>query len=990
MRLTSVVVCLSAFALPLAAQAPVSVRILLGVTDTESTKWDGSIQAKGAAIKLLEPWRFDDADSISGSTWRATTHPVRLFGGGTQVNGRPMRNIVANGVIANLSNASDNTVLNVTTAQGNFDVNLSEIPYGKSVLKLNGRTFVDRVPPSSRLTQTPDEEDFPSAATGKPGEVWIAYITFHHNPDHDKLRAPRKTPVTDFSTLKAATGGDQIFARRYSSGKWDDPIALTGAGGDCYRTSIAVDGRGRTWVFWSANNKGNFDVFARVIENGKAGRQIQISKEPGSDVEAVAATDAHGRVWVAWQGWRDGRARIFASSQTNDNFTAPIAVSNSSANEWDPAIAADPQGAVTVAWDSYRAGNYDVYLRTASAPNSWSAEKPVAATAHYEAHPSLAYDASGRLWVAYEEGGSKWGKDFGAYDTAGVSVYQGRVIRVCGFDPGGRPIELPTDVGTVLPGTPNLHADANGEQDKREALAPDPNLSKDRAANRPASNQQNPKNTSPRLLVDASGRIWLALRSAHPIWWNPIGTVWTEYVVSFDGARWTPPIFLTHSDNLLDNRPALASTTPGRLMVVGSSDSRRQLQLSQGHNQGPGLEEAFPQDPYNNDLFLNEIALAPASQPAAGAPARASNSESVAADRTEIEAIHTLREYRAPSTGLRIVRGEFHRHSEISQDGGFDGSIFDQWRYIRDAASLDWVGCCDHDNGGGREYTWWLIQKLTDIYYSPGTFVPMFNYERSVPYPEGHRNVIFAERGVRILPRLPITSADTPGHAPDTQMLYAYLKHFNGVVGSHTSGTNMGTDWRDNDPLVEPVVEIYQGDRQSYEMPDAPRSNSANDSIGGWRPKGFVNLALEKGYRLAFEASSDHVSTHISYCNILVKDKTRESILDGLKKRHVYAATDNILAQVSSGSHIMGDAFSSSSRPALQVNLTGTANFAKVYVVKDNKYVYSINPNTANVSFSWVDNTPAPGKTSYYYVRGEQQDGNIVWVSPMWITYSGQ
>ena len=29
--------------------------------------------------------------------------------------------------------------------------------------------------------------------------------------------------------------------------------------------------------------------------------------------------------------------------------------------------------------------------------------------------------------------------------------------------------------------------------------------------------------------------------------------------------------------------------------------------------------------------------------------------------------------------------------------------------------------------------------------------------------------------------------------------------------------------------------------------------------------KGFVNLALLKGYRLAFESSSDHISTHISY-----------------------------------------------------------------------------------------------------------------------------
>ena len=54
----------------------------------------------------------------------------------------------------------------------------------------------------------------------------------------------------------------------------------------------------------------------------------------------------------------------------------------------------------------------------------------------------------------------------------------------------------------------------------------------------------------------------------------------------------------------------------------------------------------------------------------------------------------------------------------------------------------------------------------------------------------------------------------------------------------------MGTDWRDNDPAVEPMVEIYQGDRQNYERPGAPRCPTAEYSIGGWEPLGFVNLAL--------------------------------------------------------------------------------------------------------------------------------------------------
>ena len=170
---------------------------------------------------------------------------------------------------------------------------------------------------------------------------------------------------------------------------------------------------------------------------------------------------------------------------------------------------------------------------------------------------------------------------------------------------------------------------------------------------------------------------------------------------------------------------------------------------------------------------------------------------------------------------------------------------------------------------------------------------------------------------------------------------------------------------------------------------DAPRANSEKDSIGGWRPKGYVNIALDKGYRLGFESSSDHISTHISYCILLTKDLSREAVLEAFQKRHVYAATDNILADVESGSHLMGDEFTTSDTPSLKVKLKGTSKFAKVVIVKDGKYVYSTAPNAQSVDFSWRDNEPS-GKTSYYYVRGEQDNGEIVWASPMWIDYKAK
>jgi hypothetical protein len=974
------------------ARAAVSVRLQLGVGDTEPTPWDGSLTARGARITALEPWRFEGQDAIlAGNKWKASTHHLRIFLAGQGKN-IPMDR---NGVVVTLDRETDDASLEVHTAKGNFALRLGEIPYGTSKSFLDGKVEADRVPATVRLTKDAQEQDYPAVAAAKDGTVWLAYMEFKHNPNHDRIRNTPK--VSD--DLVAKPGGDQVLLMRYAGGAWSAPIAITPAGGDLYRPAVAVDGKGRPWVFWSANEKGNFDLWARPVTNLKPGPVVRLSSAPGSDIDPAATADSSGRVWVAWQGWRDGKAQIFAAVQNGDGFSEASTVASSEGNEWNPAIAAGPGGRVTVAWDSYRYGQYDIFLRTATGPNAWGKEMPAAASLTYEAYPSIAYDPAGVLWMAYEESSEQWGKDFGAYESSGVSVYDGRAVRVRGFTADGRVVEPVADPGTVLPG-----AMVRGYFPKKGShqidagndwLKPDPEAWKRRKPSGTTLGPTNdsrdtPRNSMPRLVADSSGRLWLAYRSKYPYCWSNVGQVWTEHLTSYNGSAWMESVYLHHTDNLLDNRPALVSVKPGELMIVGSSDGRRQFRIFSFMPGMKALQAPDDLDHYQNDLYAHRVVLGPATGMPATKPVPA---VAVAGkdprDKAEEATVAKVRNYRFRSSQgeLRVLRGEFHRHSELSMDGGNDGAIIDQYRYILDAAHMDWVGCCDHDNGSGREYTWWISQKLTDIFHSPSKFATMFNYERSVSYPEGHRNIIFAQRGVRVLPRLPISKEDQPGHAPDTLMLYEYLRKFDGIVASHTSATNMGTDWRDNDPDVERVVEIYQGDRQSYEMPGAPKSNNENDSIGGWRPKGFVNLALEMGYKLGFQASSDHVSTHLSYCNVFVTNDTREALLDAVKKRHVYGSTDNILADFRSGPYMMGDVFTTSTPPELKVRLIGTGPFAKVQVIKDNKYVYSTEPKKAEVEFTWRDTAAQSGKTSYYYVRGDQQDGEMVWVSPMWITY---
>src|SRR5579862_5687795 len=125
-----------------------------------------------------------------------------------------------------------------------------------------------------------------------------------------------------------------------------------------------------------------------------------------------------------------------------------------------------------------------------------------------------------------------------------------------------------------------------------------------------------------------------------------------------------------------------------------------------------------------------------------------------------------------------------------------------------DGASMDFGASTDHQ-GGAFPYWWWYTQKLTDMYHVPGTYVPIFGYERSAIYPNGHRNVFFARRAdSRVTPfflktgsaefNFPLTAqGDESGigtgelSESDTKMLYEEIRGRNGIAISHTSATKM-------------------------------------------------------------------------------------------------------------------------------------------------------------------------------------------------------
>ncbi len=948
---------------------PVRFRILFGVGGDQPARWDGSLRVTGGTLQSLEIWRPEGDDTAEGATFRLATRRAGPQSAADKKTGRPGP-LLENGLLVSARLSDPRARFEVRTAQGNFTFTADQAALGEIPSFLEGRVTVERVPSTVQLTDSLEEQDFPALAQSG-DTLYIAYVEFTHGDRSQKWPQQIAANPGQFEALARPAGGDQVMLLEYSRSRRSagQPVAASAAHQDVARTAVAVDGEGRVWVVWSAQVKGNFDIYARPRKNGTWGEEVRLTHDPGPDLNPVAATDTAGGVWVAWQGWRNGGFDVLATRQRGAAFLREERVSPSAANDWDPQMAAGPAGEVAIVWDTYDKGDYDVYLRRMRL----AAEKivmdpplPVAATRRFEARPSAAYGRDKRLFVAYEESYPAWGKDFGAYETTGSGLYQGNTVRVKVLE-GEQYLTTADSLDEAL--------DLNPQEPPE---LPNPELAKNRRPNlTPYAPAPRPKGF-PRLASDNQGLVYLAWRAAAPTVRGPLGSTWFENLAYFDGRDWAGPIFVPRSDNTLDNRPAIVSTGPGELAMAVSTDHRHRFSARTAPER------------FNNDLVLAELDTGARWRRFELKPAGPETPEEPSPEvKAELEQVAALRAYRVElgKEKLQLMRGEFHRHTEFSGDGGRDGPIIDAYRYMLDAAYMDWVGCCDHDNGNGREYTWWITQKLADAFYVPGRFVPMFSYERSVAYPEGHRNVVFAQRGIRPLPRLPKTAEDSPPKpAPDTQMLYEYLRRFNGIVASHTSGTNMGTDWRDHDAKVEPVVEIYQGDRQNYEMPGAPRSNSAEDSIGGWRPLGFVSLALQKGYRLGFEASSDHISTHMSYCNLWVTEPTRKGVLEAFQKRRVYGSTDNILADVTCNGHFMGEEFTVKGPPLIEVRLLGTANFRRVHIIKDGNYVYTGEPMSHRVHFGWRDEAAKPGTTSYYYVRGEQSNGELVWVSPMWIT----
>lgn len=850
------------------------------------------------------------------------------------------------------------------------------------------------------LRQDGQQCDFPALAADRNGSLWIAFVAWDGRQDHLRL-------------AKRVGDSMQIMAEISEPGIIHQP-------------SLAVAGDDSLWVVWSQTGADDLMTLrARCFRDGKPdGDVISLANRVGSDGFSSAATDRAGRVWIVWQSMRKGPADIYCRffDPAGNRWSPEIQVTRDPGGDWEPRLAFDGRDGAWVLYDSSRGNEFNIYATRVGLDGTTGEAKTLVKTARYEGRVSAAGTADGKgIWFAFERGRSRWGLDSRAHDGAmGLNGQKEAVLAYWDF--ASDRIE---ETGAITPlleklegpaGKPATRSNTSNPKKKAAGARNAQKLQKQQAAKTQTKTPAQPAKENralltaanlPQVMLDAGGRPWVAVRYFRTFAWRIALARWDN-----EARRWTEPVALPWSVYTQDRLCRSALAPDGRLWLCWPTDGR-----GDKNHQTAQLRLA-------RVLTDRELALALA-VPSNGEKPLSDYLNAVTPERPQQEH-HT---WEHDGSRYTLYFGDFHRHTDISNCiTATDGCVVEQFRYACDMGKLDFLGTSDHTDVGKiyHPYEWWLNQKLVDVFYVPGFFTSMYAYEREQKWPHGHRNIVFARRGgpVVYINRARYVASPWQKDLPvkpdgETEIvadeLWSILKNC-GIACtaiSHTGATGMGTDWNlftgrfgQVDHQVENVLEIYQGARVSYEGLGAPQPTvgllkgqpynpAAQTGIArvphpiktfGDKNNGVYQNALHLGQKLGVFASSDHISTHTSYGGIYVREFTREGIIEALNARRSIAATDKIFLEFTCNGHLLGSQFELVEKPDLSIAVEGTSVISRVTIVRNELDYQAFEPGTRTFRQTFRDESPVDGENRYY-IRVQQDDGNMAWSSPVWATF---
>ena len=171
-------------------------------------------------------------------------------------------------------------------------------------------------------------------------------------------------------------------------------------------------------------------------------------------------------------------------------------------------------------------------------------------------------------------------------------------------------------------------------------------------------------------------------------------------------------------------------------------------------------------------------------------------------------------------------------------------------------------------------------------------------------------------------------------------------------------------------------------------------TNTTESETGRSNFESACNKALEAGFHVAFTTNQDNHCANwgASYTNrngVLLPNGTpltSANFIDALKARRLYATMDkNSQLILTANGHLMGERFTNTGTLNLVANFASSAGRTPATVqifegVPGRNGTVTLASSTASTTF-----TPTVGE-HFYYAKITQDDGNILWSAPVWVT----
>ncbi|MEO7653408.1 MAG: hypothetical protein ABIZ80_23360, partial [Bryobacteraceae bacterium] len=605
----------------------IALRVMFGVKRIHPKTWDGEISVDRGKVKRVSGVHFEREDTLGGPSGWKLTSRATNYMDSTSPRGYDPVHTKPWELIPN-------GIVAVVDAQpgARADLKTASGSFSFAIADLSlGRTvpFLDGDVTVERIPPS-------ITLTRQPGENDYAALAIDAG---GALWA---------SWISYANRADSVWVARHGASAWEPPAMISGSDlTDNFRTALAEDGQKRLWCIWSAKGSA-WNLYGRYYANGRWSERQQLTSEAGPNLYHTVVRDARGKLHLVWQGFRNHRSEILLRTWDGQTWSAEQAVSTGTSDNWAPAAAADSTGNVWIGWDGYESGNFDIYVRRLTADGKLESRRQISRSPSYDANVSLACDRNGRLWLSWDNGEVNWGKDWNSQHFSprgGNGLYRTRSVRIACLD-GDRLMQPAADVMSAIP----------AEYRDYYQMA--------------------------RLVPDAAGRIWAVGRSLTSFRtrvqnnWGA-GGIWEVVITALEGDRWMPAVKLDATSGRNDVRAAAALDPQSRLWLAWSADRRP-------------FNKPTPQ---TTEIGYTRIDTAGTASPARLIPYAEPVLDAKPVHPDESANVAAIRDYRYRAGGksYRILRGDLHRHTDMSADGIGDGSLLDFYRYAFTAGQYEYM-----------------------------------------------------------------------------------------------------------------------------------------------------------------------------------------------------------------------------------------------------------------------------------------------------------